>query len=123
MRHFTHKQGHARDVVRKMQLPLHFTGRGNGKLKGRLNLVTLQLKVLQFPFYTHKKAPFIAVGMLVEGNNVAVVSVDKIGYPCHNAPLVGAMNADYGGFAVILAHFIAQKLKNVCKNTENNWSV
>src|SRR5690606_18950354 len=111
MRHFTYKKRHAGDVVREMKLPLHFTGRGYGKFKGRLNLVAFQLKVLQFPFYAHKKAPLIAVGMLVKGNNVAVVSVDKIGYPCHNAPLVGTMNADYGGFAVILAHFIAQKLK------------
>ena len=106
--HLAHEDGHTGTDVVEIEVESHVVALGVECRDVFLYLFTRDEKVIKLPLDAHEEHTILAVHVLVQINDVALVVGDELGHFGYDALLVGAVEQQYGGRSL---HFSFSKLK------------
>ena len=86
------EHGHARNLDRELQAPLHGEALADRVTEGRIDLFRLEQEIIERPGNAHEEMFLPGIHVLVQLQDVAVMLQDKVGDRMHDAALVVAMD-------------------------------
>jgi hypothetical protein len=98
--HLAHENGHTGLHVVEIQIERHLKTFRIQHSDALVYLVPGNEETIEFPFNTHKEDTILAVNMLVQIHNIALVVRDEFGYLTNDALSVGTMQQKDGGRVV-----------------------